>query len=252
MSAIDTFIPPVHPVTLIAHEVARLRQVDYHDLVSERRTRKLVKPRHEAMYLAKRLTPASVPAIGRRLGGRDHTTVLHGIRNVEMRIAHVFGYGDELEGLEAAIAPKLPVRRNFDLVPVTDIDPLDVAQRVREALDRKVSIELFADEVGAMATALLAADQSIRDLQEELAERPRVSIARPAVPVVEKPKLPTVRTVRNDPTRKTAEAVVAAWDAFQSAQFSKGERFALQKLHRTLTHLKADISPATRQKDPRS
>lgn len=39
------------------------------------------------MYLARRLTPLSLPEIGRRFGGRDHTTVLHGVRAVETRLA---------------------------------------------------------------------------------------------------------------------------------------------------------------------
>ena len=44
------------------------------DLLSSRRTRAIVRPRQIAMYLAKILTPRSLPEIGRRFGGRDHTT----------------------------------------------------------------------------------------------------------------------------------------------------------------------------------
>jgi len=43
----------------------------------------VVKPRQIAMYLAKVLTPRSLPEIGRRFGGRDHTTVLHAVRKIE-------------------------------------------------------------------------------------------------------------------------------------------------------------------------
>ena len=53
------------------------------DMVSARRTRSIARPRQMAMYLAKKLTPRSYPEIGRKFGGRDHTTVLHGVRKIE-------------------------------------------------------------------------------------------------------------------------------------------------------------------------
>jgi chromosomal replication initiator protein len=53
------------------------------DLLSERRTRAVARPRQAAMWLAKQLTTRSLPDIGRRFGGRDHTTVLHAVRRIE-------------------------------------------------------------------------------------------------------------------------------------------------------------------------
>ncbi|HEY7900272.1 MAG TPA: chromosomal replication initiator protein DnaA [Caulobacteraceae bacterium] len=53
------------------------------DLLCERRTRALARPRQAAMWLAKQLTTRSLPDIGRRFGGRDHTTVLHAVRRIE-------------------------------------------------------------------------------------------------------------------------------------------------------------------------
>ncbi len=53
------------------------------DLISERRTRAVARPRQAAMWLAKQLTTRSLPDIGRRFGGRDHTTVLHAVRRIE-------------------------------------------------------------------------------------------------------------------------------------------------------------------------
>lgn len=63
--------------------VARHYNVSKQDLLSNRRTRTIVKPRQVAMYLSKNLTPRSLPEIGRRFGGRDHTTVLHAVRKIE-------------------------------------------------------------------------------------------------------------------------------------------------------------------------
>lgn len=53
------------------------------DLLSERRTRAVARPRQIAMYLCKQLTTRSYPDIGRRFGGRDHTTVLHAVKKIE-------------------------------------------------------------------------------------------------------------------------------------------------------------------------
>ncbi len=63
--------------------VARHYNVSKTELLSNRRTRTIVKPRQIAMYLAKIMTPRSLPEIGRRFGGRDHTTVLHAVRKIE-------------------------------------------------------------------------------------------------------------------------------------------------------------------------
>jgi chromosomal replication initiator protein len=53
------------------------------DLISERRNRAIARPRQAAMWLAKQLTTRSLPDIGRRFGGRDHTTVLHAVRRID-------------------------------------------------------------------------------------------------------------------------------------------------------------------------
>ena len=53
------------------------------DLISARRSRAVARPRQIAMYLAKRLTTRSLPEIGRKFGGRDHSTVIHAVRKIE-------------------------------------------------------------------------------------------------------------------------------------------------------------------------
>lgn len=70
------------------------------DLLSARRTRTVVRPRQIAMYLAKALTPRSLPEIGRRFGNRDHTTVLHAVRKIEEMAAADRGFADEIEMLK--------------------------------------------------------------------------------------------------------------------------------------------------------
>jgi chromosomal replication initiator protein len=75
------------PKRVTIEEILRMISKHYvvsrQDLLSARRTRNVVLPRQVAMYLAKILTPRSLPEIGRRFGGRDHTTVLHAVRKIE-------------------------------------------------------------------------------------------------------------------------------------------------------------------------
>lgn len=77
--------------------VSRHYNVSRADILSARRTRTIVRPRQIAMYLAKTMTPRSLPEIGRRFGGRDHTTVLHAVRKIEAERAQDAKLADELE-----------------------------------------------------------------------------------------------------------------------------------------------------------
>ena len=87
----------------IQRVVARHYNVSRQELVSNRRTRVIVKPRQIAMYLSKTLTPRSFPEIGRRFGGRDHTTVLHAVRKIEELIAGDQKLNHEVELLKRLI-----------------------------------------------------------------------------------------------------------------------------------------------------
>jgi len=87
----------------IQRVVARHYNVSRQELVSNRRTRVIVKPRQIAMYLAKTMTPRSFPEIGRRFGGRDHTTVLHAVRKIEELIGADNKLGHEVELLKRLI-----------------------------------------------------------------------------------------------------------------------------------------------------
>ncbi|MGX1198008.1 chromosomal replication initiator protein [Parvibaculum sp. MBR-TMA-1.3b-4.2] len=67
----------------IQRRVAEYFNVRLSDLLSARRARAVARPRQIAMYLSKQLTTRSLPEIGRKFGGRDHTTVIHAVRKVE-------------------------------------------------------------------------------------------------------------------------------------------------------------------------
>ena len=80
--------------------VSRHYKVPRNELLSARRSRDVVRPRQIAMFLAKALTSRSLPEIGRRFGGRDHTTVLHSVRKVEQMIKDDVELAQEIELLK--------------------------------------------------------------------------------------------------------------------------------------------------------
>jgi chromosomal replication initiator protein len=67
----------------IQRRVAEHYNIRLSDMIGPKRVRTLARPRQIAMYLCKQLTSRSLPEIGRRFGGRDHTTVMHGVKRIE-------------------------------------------------------------------------------------------------------------------------------------------------------------------------
>ncbi|MEP2534300.1 chromosomal replication initiator protein DnaA [Shimia sp.] len=67
----------------IQRKVADHYNIRLSDMIGPKRVRTFARPRQVAMYLCKQLTSRSLPEIGRRFGGRDHTTVMHGVRRIE-------------------------------------------------------------------------------------------------------------------------------------------------------------------------
>ena len=67
----------------IQNKVSNYYNINVDDLTSSRRLRSFARPRQVAMYLAKKLTSRSLPEIGRKFGGRDHTTVIHAVKKID-------------------------------------------------------------------------------------------------------------------------------------------------------------------------
>jgi len=74
---------PTLPIAVIQATVAAYYRLPALEMKSARRDRPVARPRQVAMYLSKQFTRRSMPEIGRQFGGRDHTTVMHAIRQVE-------------------------------------------------------------------------------------------------------------------------------------------------------------------------
>lgn len=86
----------------IQRQVAAHYNIRLTDMASARRSRTIARPRQIAMYLAKQLTPRSLPEIGRKFGGRDHTTVMHAVKVVE-----------QMKGMDPVFAEDLDLLRRM-------------------------------------------------------------------------------------------------------------------------------------------
>ena len=86
----------------IQRRVAEHFNIKLGEMSSERRARAIARPRQVAMYLAKQLTTRSLPEIGRKFGGRDHTTVMHAVRKIE-----------ELKATDPALAEDVELLRRM-------------------------------------------------------------------------------------------------------------------------------------------
>jgi chromosomal replication initiator protein len=81
----------------IQKRVAEHFNIRLSEMYSSRRARAVARPRQIAMYLAKQLTARSLPEIGRKFGGRDHTTVMHAVRKVEELKSTDNGFSEDVE-----------------------------------------------------------------------------------------------------------------------------------------------------------
>lgn len=94
---------PLVTVRDIQNFVCKEFGISHADMLSQRRKQKVVVPRHVAVYLSKKMTVASLPAIGRRFGGRDHTTALSSVRRVEGLMRTMPELAARIRKLEVAI-----------------------------------------------------------------------------------------------------------------------------------------------------
>lgn len=87
----------------IQRKVAEHYNIRLADMHSARRARNVARPRQVAMYLAKQLTARSLPEIGRKFGGRDHTTVMHAVRKIEEIVGDDASFAQDVEIIRRAL-----------------------------------------------------------------------------------------------------------------------------------------------------
>jgi chromosomal replication initiator protein len=87
----------------IQRKVSEHYNIRLSDMIGPKRVRTYARPRQVAMYLAKTMTSRSLPEIGRRFGGRDHTTVMHGVKRIEELKSKDAHMAEDLELLRRAL-----------------------------------------------------------------------------------------------------------------------------------------------------
>ena len=73
-------------IAAIQAEVERHFKISHEDIISSKRSKSITQPRHIAIYLCRYMTNDSLETIGKKFGGRDHTTVMHGLKKVEQTL----------------------------------------------------------------------------------------------------------------------------------------------------------------------
>lgn len=103
------------------------------EIISQRRYKAIIPPRQVTMYLANKLTLWSRADIGRKIGGRDHTTVIHGIRTIENQLPHDPALSERLAAIERdLLSSRVPVLTTT----ATALLPRDsvTAEQIKEAV----------------------------------------------------------------------------------------------------------------------
>ena len=104
----------ITPMGAILGACADFYGVPISSLFAEARSKDIVKTRQIAMYLAKELTARSLPDIGRQIGGRDHTTILHGVRKITALIERDPSLAAEVATIRGRIVGRIEAGRETE------------------------------------------------------------------------------------------------------------------------------------------
>lgn len=104
-------------MTYLVSDIERAACIRYsltkEDLRGRSRKRVVTRPRQIVMYLSRQMTKASLPYIGRHLGGRDHTTILHGNRKIAQLLRETNSFAFEVEGVREIVLQRAPVKQRL-------------------------------------------------------------------------------------------------------------------------------------------
>jgi chromosomal replication initiator protein len=101
----ESIISSHKPITIenIKKKVCEFYNISVADLNSLKRSRNIAKPRHVAMYLARKHTSLSLPEIGRNFGGKDHTSVMHAVKKIEENFKTDLSFQSKFRDLERGL-----------------------------------------------------------------------------------------------------------------------------------------------------
>lgn len=90
-------------VEKVLKAIQKFYNVSIEDIISQKRNKEIIRPRHVAMYILYNISGLSYPEIGRELGGKNHTTVMHGCKSVSKDLYNSKQFKDEIEMLKEII-----------------------------------------------------------------------------------------------------------------------------------------------------
>jgi hypothetical protein len=193
-------------VRTVVQAVAAVTGIMPPEITGARRTNEVVRPRHLVMYFAGIYCPQmTLPQIGRALGGRDHTTVIHG-RNKIAREVETCGLDAEMREIKAILDTAMSVLSRITVDDIPDSDPLAIAER--SMTDHGVTRVTY-DEIKVMAQfiiTIVTQGKLIHETSDEDASDLPGTVAR------------------------AARRVVLAHRALEEARFGSGEGSAAQAL----------------------
>jgi hypothetical protein len=222
---------------LISETVSVASGVPLRELHSDRRDAAVVNWRHASWYLARHMTPFSLPQIGRHMGGRDHTTILHGIRKIEAALTSSSELQETITTLSDAVtmAALSLDRLSADAFP--DLDPVDIAERILNARIRDHQPSL--DDVRALAMGVSHYAREVEVLEHQLVITNRDGIEPGmSAPVMAIESLQCRELEALQALRISAEKVVKAHRAAEQCRYSPGEKAAQIKFQATISELK--------------
>lgn len=151
-------------VKLIVRAVAAATGVSEIDIASQRRQADIVAARHAVCWIARHLTRHSYPTIGARLGGRDHTTVMHGVDHADRLRAADIDYATMIDGVIyclVALAVSAHERATAALGDphYRDVDPLAAARKAVADGPGRAADRISELEIGAVCRRLIELDE---------------------------------------------------------------------------------------------
>ncbi|MFN8682808.1 helix-turn-helix domain-containing protein [Paracoccus sp. P2] len=224
-------------IRTIGQVVADYYGVDWIDITSARRSQHIVRPRQVTMWAARGHTNLSLPQIGRRCGGRDHTTVLHACRKIDHLRETDSEVARELRDIEGLLAEREAMLAQHLIVPEPDLDPFEIAERIISTPATEWGLTL--PEMHALAQAVILR----RPPAEEDAPAPAQAARPEPDPASSVPaRRPSARPAMPPPVAD----VLKAFRALENARFSARERAERAAFERTLNSLSTHFKTESR------
>lgn len=146
----------------IQHAICEKFDISTDELLARRHNKEITTPRFIAMFLAKKLTVCSFPELGRKFGGRDHTTVLNAVRKAQKRIVDDDNFAKLVEELGAGIILARNLSLWEDRMTISDASQLAALQTASDLAHGRVKLsasqtELFDAQLEAIRQRIKAA-----------------------------------------------------------------------------------------------